>query len=126
MTEAESSAAAGGAVRLQVCGHADPGLPAAVELAAYRIAQEAITNAVRHSGASRVDVELSVDPEQHRLTLSVTDDGIGLRKTETFGFGIQSMRQRAQEVGGDCVIGTHPSGGVVVTAHLPLTAGAAA
>lgn len=113
----------GSALRLHVNGHTDPGLPAAVELAAYRIAQEAITNAVRHSGGSRIEVELSINDEQHLLTLSVADDGIGLGDPEALGFGVQSMRQRAQEVGGDCFIRAHPSGGVEVTARLPLLTG---
>jgi signal transduction histidine kinase len=113
--------AAGSRMELRVYGHAEPGLPAAVELAAYRIAQEALTNAVRHSGGTHVDVELAVE-DQERLTVRVVDDGIGLSGTEPLGYGIQSMRQRARDVGGECAIRPGRSGGVVVTARLPLHA----
>jgi signal transduction histidine kinase len=124
--QAERLVAAGSPMELRVHGSAEPGLPAAVELAAYRIAQEALTNAVRHSGGSRVDVELAVDDEQRRLTVRVTDDGIGLSQAEPLGFGIQSMRQRAREVAGECAVRPGRSGGVVVTAKLPLPTGGAA
>ena len=77
--------AAGSRMELRVYGHAEPGLPAAVELAAYRIAQEALTNAVRHSGGSHVDVELAVEDREHRLTVRVVDDGIGLSGAEPLG-----------------------------------------
>ena len=121
--QADRLAAAGSRLVLRVQGHADPGLPAAVELAAYRIAQEALTNAVRHSGGSRVDVELAVEEREHRLTVRVSDDGVGLRDDEPLGFGLRSMRQRAQEVGGECAIARAGSGGLVVTARLPLPEG---
>ncbi len=119
--QAERLVAAGSRMELRVYGHAEPGLPAAVELAAYRIAQEALTNAVRHSGGTHVDVELAVE-DRERLTVRVVDDGIGLSGTEPLGYGIQSMRQRAREVGGECAIRPGRSGGVVVTAMLPLHA----
>ena len=119
--QAERLVAAGSRMELRVYGHAEPGLPAAVELAAYRIAQEALTNAVRHSGGTHVDVELAVE-DRERLTVRVVDDGIGLSGTEPLGFGIQSMRQRARDVGGECAIRPGRSGGVVVTAMLPLHA----
>ena len=121
--QADRLAAAGSRLELRVQGHAEPGLPAAVELAAYRIAQEALTNAVRHSGGSRVDVELTVEEREHRLTVRVSDDGVGLRDDEPLGFGLRSMRQRAQEVGGECAIARAGTGGVVVTARLPLPEG---
>jgi signal transduction histidine kinase len=120
--QAERLVAAGSPMELRVYGHAEPGLPAAVELAAYRIAQEALTNAVRHSGGSHVDVELAVEELERRLTVRVADDGIGLSDTEPPGFGIQSMRQRARDVGGECAVRQGSSGGVVVTAMLPLPA----
>lgn len=122
--QADRLAAAGSHLELRVQGHAEPGLPAAVELAAYRIAQEALTNAVRHSGGSRVDVELAVEEREHRLMVRVSDDGAGLSDDEPFGFGLRSMRERAQEVGGECAIGRTRSGGLVVTARLPLPEGA--
>ena len=124
--QAERLVASGSAIELRVHGHAEPGLPAAVELAAYRIAQEALTNAVRHSGGSHVDVELAVDADARQLTVRVTDDGIGLSDAEPLGFGIQSMRQRARDVGGECAVRAGGSGGVEVTAMLPFPTGGAA
>jgi signal transduction histidine kinase len=118
--QAERLITAGSPMAFRVYGHAQPGLPAAVELAAYRIAQEALTNAVRHSGGSRVDIELTVGEPDGVLTLRVTDDGTGLSQSDSPGFGMQSMRQRARDVGGECLVGATPSGGVVVTALLPL------
>ncbi len=111
---------------LRVHGHAEPGLPAAVELAAYRIAQEALTNSVRHSQGSHVDIELAVERFDQVLSVTVTDDGVGLSDTAPLGYGIQSMRQRARELGGDCSIKPSSTGGVVVTAVLPLPAAGAA
>lgn len=122
--QADQLAAAGSRLELRVQGHVEPGLPAAVELAAYRIAQEALTNAVRHSGGSRVDVELAIDTREHQLTVRVSDDGVGLRDDELLGFGLRSMRQRAREVGGECAISRASKGGLVVTACLPLPEGA--
>jgi signal transduction histidine kinase len=124
--QAERLVASGSAMEFRVHGHAEPGLPAAVELAAYRIAQEALTNAVRHSGGSHVDVELAVDADARQLTVRVTDDGIGLSDAEPLGFGIQSMRQRARDVGGECAVRGGGSGGVEVTAMLPFPTGGAA
>jgi signal transduction histidine kinase len=121
--QAQRLMSSSGPMELRVYGHADPGLPAAVELAAFRIAQEALTNAVRHSGAAHVDVELTVAPTQRQLTVRVADDGVGMRQAEPPGFGLQSMRQRAREVGGDCVIGSGDEGGVAVIATLPLPVG---
>jgi signal transduction histidine kinase len=117
---------AGSPMALRVHGHAEPGLPAAIELAAYRIAQEALTNSVRHSRGSHVDIELAVEQLDQVLSVKVTDDGVGLSDAATLGYGIQSMRQRARELGGDCSIQQSSTGGVVVTAVLPLPAAGAA
>jgi signal transduction histidine kinase len=75
-----------------------PPLPAAVEVAIFRIVEEALTNVVRHAGASRVDVEIAVD--RRALRLSVTDDGIGMPSGREAGVGMSSMRERAEELGG--------------------------
>jgi two-component system NarL family sensor kinase len=97
-----------------------PGLPAAVEVAAYRIATEALTNVARHSGASSTLLRLSCDD---RLHVEVTDDGT---KAPAWvpGFGLQAMRERADEVGG--VLEAGPAGpggrGGRVAASLPLVA----
>lgn len=94
-----------------------PPLPAAVEVAAFRIASEAVTNVVRHSGASRCRVAVEVDGA---LSLTVTDNGRGAASTATRGIGLTSMRQRAAELGGSCTVAPRRGGGVVVRADLPL------
>lgn len=95
-------------------------LPAAVDLAAYRIISEALANAVRHSGAGTVHVRARREGEW--LRLEVADDGRGIRADATAGVGLASMRARAEELNGRCVIGPAPDGsGTVVSAVLPLT-----
>ncbi|WP_248959514.1 sensor histidine kinase [Sphaerisporangium perillae] len=94
------------------------GLPAAVEVAAYRITQEALTNARRHARASRVVVGLSRSPGA--LRLSVRDDGRGLPPKVRAGVGLSSMRERAAELGGTCSITAVPAGGTLVEVSLPL------
>jgi signal transduction histidine kinase len=95
-----------------------PPLPAAVEVAAYRIVQEALTNVVRHAGARECEVRLSI--VGRTLELEVSDDGTGLPPRRSAGVGLASMRERAEELGGTCVIGPSAYGGVRVTARLPL------
>ena len=94
-----------------------PQLPAAVEVAAYRIAREAINNAAGHGLAKNcsVDVQLAGG-----LSLTVNDDGVGLTEPVKPGIGLVSMRERAAELGGTCTIGSRPEGGAVVEAFLPL------
>jgi two-component system, NarL family, sensor kinase len=94
-----------------------PDLPAAVEVAAYRIAVEAMTNAVRHAGAQLCRVRLEAATQ---LTIEVTDDGRGLPSPIRPGTGMESMRERAEELGGDVSIGPRPGGGTRVVARLPL------
>ena len=65
-----------------------------------------MTNAMRHSGGSLVEIDLAVDLFERRLMVRIEDDGVGLRNAAGFGFGIQSMRQRAREVGSECTVGT--------------------
>ncbi len=94
-----------------------PVLPAAVEVAAYRIAMEAMTNIVRHAGARAASVTLSLNGA---LELDVVDDGAGLPAAFRAGVGISSMRERATELGGTCVIEPAPGSGTRVRAVLPL------
>jgi len=94
-----------------------PPLPAAVEVAAYRIVQEALTNVIHHARASYCTVRLAVGDE---LELEITDDGVGLLADHRSGVGLNSMRERAVELGGTCVIEQQPSGGTRVLARLPL------
>ena len=93
-------------------------LPAAVEVAAFRIATEALTNAARHAHATRCRIEL--DHEDRALSVIIRDNGIGLPAGYTPGVGTTSMRARAVELGGVFFTGTDPSGGTVVSASLPL------
>ena len=99
-----------------------PPLPAAVEVAAYRIATEAITNAIRHAGARHCRVQIVANTA---LEVEVTDDGHGWDGRLIPGVGIQSMRERAADLGGTLTIERVPGGGTSVLARLPLlTAGA--
>ncbi len=95
-----------------------PPLPAAVEVAAYRITLEALANFVRHSQGSNCQVSLS-KIDQH-LQVEVCDDGLGLPEEVQPGVGLNSMRERAAELGGTCVIEALPQGGTRVLARLPL------
>jgi two-component system NarL family sensor kinase len=92
-----------------------PPLPAAIEVAAYRIATEAMTNAVRHSDARTVVVRVACDGA---LTVEVTDDGSPTGDW-TAGVGLTSMRERAAELGGRCEVGSSLLGGRVLVT-LPL------
>ncbi|CAA9496217.1 MAG: ATP-binding region, ATPase-like [uncultured Rubrobacteraceae bacterium] len=99
-----------------------PPLPAAVEVAAYRIAQEAMTNVVRHAGARRCTVGLDLDAGGV-LRLEVKDDGRGMDGGRGVGVGLSSMRERAEELGGTLVVEAAPAGGTVVRAELPWSSG---
>ena len=95
-----------------------PALPAATEVALYRIAQEALTNVARHSGAGSCRVRLRTD--DGALELEVSDDGGGITGSTGTGMGLVSMRERAEELGGTCEVSTPPEGGTRVVARLPL------
>ncbi len=98
-----------------------PALSAAVEVAAYRIALEATTNAVRHAQARKCDVCLSVDDNgRSHLRIEVSDDGIGLPQDLRPGVGLNSMQERAEELGGTLEV-TNSKAGTRVTAVLPNT-----
>jgi len=96
--------------------HLDPPepLPSAVELVAYRIVQEALTNVTRHARARSVAIRLGYADE---VTVEVTDDGVGGPAVE--GNGITGMRERAAALGGTVEAGPRPSGGFRVAARLP-------
>jgi signal transduction histidine kinase len=96
-----------------------PPLPAAVEVAAYRIAMEAINNVARHASARNCNVRLSLDEQAGMLALEVSDDGRGIEGDYEPGVGLSSMRERAEELGGSCTIKALPSGGTRVEALLP-------
>ena len=96
-----------------------PPLPAAVEVAAYRIMLEAFTNVVHHSEASQCGVKIKL--KENSLLLEVSDNGKGLSTKTRSGIGITSMRERAAELGGECTIEDDPTGGTLVKACLPIT-----
>ncbi|MFD1939698.1 ATP-binding protein [Nonomuraea mangrovi] len=102
-----------------------PPLPPDVEVAACRIALEALTNATRHARATRCTVHVSATGAA--LHLSVRDDGTGIPPDLVVarGLGLASMRERAAELGGECLISDAPGGGTLVSAALPLTSPAA-
>ena len=97
-----------------------PALSAAVEVAAYRIAVEAATNAVRHANARHIVIRLTVTHDILRVV--VRDDGRGLPADTVTGVGTTSMRERAEELAGSFSIGAHPDGGTEVHARLPIGA----
>ncbi|HSL58746.1 MAG TPA: sensor histidine kinase [Acidimicrobiales bacterium] len=94
-------------------------LPSGVDLSAFRIAQEALTNVLRHAGPARVHIVLDYRPDH--LELRVEDDGRGLSSLDPDhrGFGIIGMRERAAVVGGELHTGPRPGGGFRVAAVLP-------
>lgn len=99
-------------------------LPPAVELAAYRIAQEALNNAIQHSQADHIDIR--VDTPAEGLLLSVTDDGVGFDLpshpdvlTRSGHFGLMGMRERATLLGGSFHVNTAPGEGTDVTVRIP-------
>ncbi|MDQ5853094.1 MAG: GAF domain-containing sensor histidine kinase, partial [Chloroflexota bacterium] len=94
-----------------------PPLPAAVEVAAYRIVQEALTNVVRHAQADTCIVRLSLTDA---LEVEIVDDGTGLPPEHPAGVGLFSMRERAAELGGSCVIERNHGNGTRVYARLPV------
>lgn len=106
------------AIRLRSDPDPLPDLPVGVEVAALRIAQEAITNVLRHSRATRCTITLAL--AGGALVLRVLDDGAGLPVVLRPGTGLTSMHERAAELGGGCRVVDGLTGGVEVVASLPL------
>jgi signal transduction histidine kinase len=113
------ASAAGIGVSLQVHGDERP-LPASVDLAAFRIVQESLTNVVRHAGAGSASVQLTYGPDE--LTVQVEDDGAGRSPSADHGSGngIAGMHERAVALGGGLDAGPRSGGGFRVRARLPL------
>ncbi|SFS03490.1 Signal transduction histidine kinase [Microbacterium sp. cf046] len=95
--------------------------PSAVQTTAYRIAQEALTNVVRHSGASTASITLehAVGPDSEELVVTIEDDGTGLGSAPSEGAGIRGMRERAELAGGELTLTPAERAGTVVIARLP-------
>ena len=108
----------GSGVRIDVVAEVLGYLPAAIEVAAYRIAVEAVTNVVRHAHADACRVRVTADSI---LSLEVTDDGAGLSPDSVPGVGLTSMRERVEELGGALTITPRAGGGTRISADLPLT-----
>ncbi|WP_238014344.1 histidine kinase [Dactylosporangium sp. AC04546] len=124
--DADLSTALRGLGQLLGCGDTDvvvdvPAAPLNVspvtEVVAYRIAGEALTNALRHSGARRVTVRLTAHADL--VLLRLLDDGIGPPATVRSGVGLTSMRRRAASIGGRCRVGPRRGGGTEVRVELP-------
>jgi signal transduction histidine kinase len=105
-------------IRLECTEETLAALPAAVEVALYRIAVEAITNVVRHAQASTCVVRFP--RTAHGIDIEVVDDGRGLPPDLRPGVGTGGMRERAHELGGSILLERRPSGGTLLHAHLPL------
>jgi two-component system NarL family sensor kinase len=99
-------------------------LPEHVEIALYRIAQEALQNVVKHSGASHAELELR--PEPGAVRMRITDHGTGFepgapaRDDGTSGYGLRSMTERAELIGGKLEVRSAPGRGTSVTVHVPV------
>jgi two-component system, NarL family, sensor histidine kinase UhpB len=98
-----------------------PELGATQSISAYRIVQEALTNAIRHAGASQITVSLQADSAQ--LIVCVSDDGSGLPPDWERGghYGVRGMRERAVASGGSLQLISQPNEGTQVVGHLPLS-----
>jgi signal transduction histidine kinase len=108
---------AGLPVRLHVDG--DPfRLPPAIDLSAYRIVQEGLTNALKHARATNADVTVRYRPGQ--LEVEVVDDGAGAAASDGPGHGLVGVRERVKIYGGEMTAGPAPTGGFVLSARLPL------
>ncbi len=107
--------ASGVAFSFEATEHLPP-LPAAVEVACYRIAQEGLTNVLRHAHAHSCTVNLT---SGEQLTIEIIDDGQGLPPAYRCGVGLTSMRERAEELGGSWLVEAGAHGGTRVQAQIP-------
>ena len=113
----EEVRAAGLAVELQVEGEPFP-LPTAIELSAYRIVQEGLTNALKHARAERADVLIRYGPEE--LRIDVRDDGRGTAPSDGLGHGLVGIRERVKLFGGEMTAGGANGKGFLLSTRLPL------
>jgi signal transduction histidine kinase len=111
---------AGLPVRLHVDGEPFP-LPGAIDLSAYRIVQEGLTNALKHARASHADV--TVRYGERGVQLEIRDDGVGSAATDGRGHGLVGVRERVKIYGGEMTAGAAPGGGFLLSARLPFEDG---
>ena len=109
---------AGLPVELHVDGEPAP-LPRGIDLSAYRIVQEGLTNALKHARASDADVTVRYGPDQ--LEIEVRDNGRGSATSDGLGHGLVGVRERVKIYGGDMTAGTATGGGFVLSTRLPLS-----
>jgi signal transduction histidine kinase len=109
---------AGLPVRLHVDGEPLP-LPRALDLSAYRIVQEGLTNALKHAHASHADVTVRYEP--YELRIEVRDDGEGSSTSDSLGHGLVGIRERVKIYGGEMSAGTATGGGFILSTRLPLS-----
>ena len=110
-------ARAGLPVNLHVDGEPVP-LPRAIDLSAYRIVQEGLTNALKHARASHADVTVHYGSDE--LQIEVRDNGQGTSTSDGLGHGLVGVRERVKIYGGEMTAGTAPQGGFVLSTRLPL------
>ncbi len=96
-------------------------LPRAIDLSAYRIVQEGLTNALKHARAAHADVTVRYKPDE--LRLEVRDDGAGTASSDGLGHGLVGVRERVTIYGGEMTAAAAPEGGFVLNARLPLEGG---
>ena len=118
---AEQVSGAGLPVELAIVGEPAP-LPPGVDLSAYRIVQEALTNALKHAGPARARVVVRYGARALELEITDTGRGAAAGNGDGGGHGLVGMRERAQLFGGQVEGGTRPEGGFAVRARLPLEA----
>jgi signal transduction histidine kinase len=105
-------------IQMTTTPHNFPRLSAAIEVAAYHIVLEAVTNVIQHAQAERCEVSLAL--ENGHLKTDIKDDGIGLPKARNHGIGLDSMRERAEELGGRFELSSSQHG-TQVCAEIPIT-----
>jgi signal transduction histidine kinase len=103
------------AIPVSVSVHLDERLPDAIETAAYFVAAEALTNAAKHSGASRVAIDVKCDAE--RLTVEISDDGAG--GADAGGSGLTGLRRRVEALDGSLRVSSPDGGPTTIQAELP-------
>jgi signal transduction histidine kinase len=111
---------AGLPVELHVAGEPVP-VPRAIDLSAYRIVQEGLTNALKHAHASHADVTLRYEPDE--LQIEVRDDGRGGPTGDGLGHGLVGVRERVKIYGGEMTAGSASDGGFVLSTRLPINGG---